>query len=170
MKFPLDRINNLPQSSNVTTTTTRHTKNMNIEEAIIQLTAAMRENTAAVREILAVATSNVASTAVPTEEKPAKVKKVKAEKIAVLPDPEPVEEPTPEPVEVPTPEPTAEPTKELSHDEKLAALKETVKGKFFENEGNRVKFSDLREKYKVENIKGLTAENIDAFIAEVESW
>lgn len=152
---------------------------MNIEEAIIQLTAAMRENTAAVREILAVATSNVASTAVPVAAEPVKVKKTKAEKIAVLPDPDLGVDPEvrakiAEVVGNPEPyteaELAAEPTKELSHDEKLAALKETVKGKFFENEGNRVKFSDLREKYKVENIKGLTAENIDAFIAEVESW
>jgi hypothetical protein len=154
---------------------------MNIETAIAQLTEAVKENTAALREILSVGAVTAADTLVPAAPKK---RAAKAAPLEVV-EPEPVVEETPEPEYVspsvftePEPEcptPIAEETPEVPDipvAELRNSLKEVIKGKLLADTEGRVKatFDALRAKYGVAVIKELTDDQVGAFYAEVLTW
>jgi hypothetical protein len=171
---------------------------MNIETAIAQLTEAVKENTAALREILSVGAVTAADTLVPAAPKK-RASKVEVLKISLDQPPLAVAEETPvhdieppespeEPVVEETPEPeyvspsvftepelVAEETPEVPDipvAELRNSLKEVIKGKLLADTEGRVKatFDALRAKYGVAVIKELTDDQVGAFYAEVLTW
>lgn len=150
---------------------------MSIEQRIAENTAALIENTAVLREILAASgTAPAAATAV-------KKSRTKAEPLAVVPDPEPVIEETPEPKapvieETPEPEPeapviekTPEPTTSVVPDlpipELRKVMKEQIKERIFSDPAFDAQFKAARKKFGVEIIKDLADDQVAAFYAEV---
>jgi hypothetical protein len=152
---------------------------MNIEQQLAELTQALKENTAALREILSVGAVTAADT-------PAKKRAPKAEPLAVVaetPTPEPVVEETyepecPAPVAEPEPEPEPEPVEEapqvpdLPVAELRNSLKEVIKGKLLADTEGKVKatFDALRAEYGVSVIKELTDDQVSEFYAAVLRW
>jgi len=151
---------------------------MTIEQQIAELTQALKENTAALREILSVG----AVTAEPptpkkragktTEPTPAQAEA--REKIQEVLDQDP-------PItasavtETPAPEPAPEPVEEvpdLPVAELRAQLKEVIKGKLLGDTEGQIKqtFDALRAKYGVSVIKELTDDQVGAFYQDVLSW
>jgi hypothetical protein len=162
---------------------------MNIEHQIAELNQALKENTAALREILSVGAVTAADTLVPD------APKKRAAKTA-LPHPEPevsipvfdhtlpVIEETPEenggsdldihPAEEDcggtveaAPQVPDLPVAELRN-----SLKEVIKGKLLGDTEGQIKqtFDALRAKYGVSVIKELTDDQVGEFYAEVLSW
>lgn len=124
---------------------------MNIEQAIIDLTAAVNANTEALKQVLAQAGTTPAP----------EPKKTKTKKIEVEPAPEPVVETQPEPVS--EPEPAAEPTTPevtfKDQDDFIARLTSKVQG-IFASAGNavgdkKIAYATLRGKYGVKSAKEL---------------
>ena len=133
---------------------------MNIEQAIAQLTEAVNQNTAALKEILSVGSITAADTLVT----PAPKKRAAKAPLAIVEEPV-VEEPVVE-------EPVVEEIPDLPPAELLAKLKELIKGKLLADTEGRVKitFDALRQKYGVSVIKELTDDQVAPFYKEVLSW
>lgn len=153
---------------------------MNIELAIAQLTEAVKENTAALQEILKVGSITAAETLTPAApkkpkseqkapltvvEEPAAAEPAAAEPAAAEPEPE-ATEPEPEATE------SAPEVPDLSIDKLRESLKEVIKGKLFDDKEGKVKptFDALRAKYGVTIVKNLTDEQVRPFYAEVLGW
>jgi hypothetical protein len=153
---------------------------MNIETAITQLTEAVKENTAALREILSVGAVTAADTLVPAPAKKRKAEPTVKENLTV--QPELAVEPEPEPVaeETTAPEPTPEPkpiedtpqVPDLPVAELRNSLKEVIKGKLLGDTEGQIKqtFDALRQKYGVSVIKELTDDQVAPFYGEVLTW
>ena len=163
---------------------------MNIEQAIAQLTEAVNQNTAALKEILSVGSITAADTLVT----PAPKKRAAKAPLAIVEEPvveepvveepvveepvveEPVvEEPVVEEPVVEEPvveEPVVEEIPDLPPAELLAKLKELIKGKLLADTEGRVKitFDALRQKYGVSVIKELTDDQVAPFYLEVTRW
>lgn len=171
---------------------------MTIETAIAQLTEAVKENTATLREILSVGATTATDTLVPAPRKRA----AKAAPLTVVepePEPEPVTKETPEPecptpteepaaeepaepeapaAEEPTPEapaaeePEIEEVPDLPVPELRAKLKQLIQGKLLEDTEGRIKpiFADLRAKYGIGLIKELSDDQVAPFYKEVLHW
>ena len=160
---------------------------MTIEHQIAELTQALKENTAALREILSVGATTAADTLVPA------APKKRAAKLAVVEpaiEPEPVVEETPEPEYVspsvftePAPEPEETPAPDSEPEETPQvpdlpvpelrnSLKEVIKGKLLADTEGQIKqtFDALRAKYGVSVIKELTDDQVGAFYSEVLKW
>jgi hypothetical protein len=163
---------------------------MTIEHQIAELTQALKENTAALREILSVGAATAADTLVPA---PAKKRAAKAEPLRVIADEMPSAEPEcPAPVAEETPEEkggsdldihpaeedcggtveAAPQVPDLPVPELRNSLKEVIKGKLLADTEGQIKqtFDALRAKYGVSVIKELTDDQVAPFYAEVLSW
>jgi len=157
---------------------------MTLEHQIAELTQAVKENTAALREILSVGATTAADTLVPA------APKKRAAKLAVVePEPEPE---CPAPVAEETPEENGgsdldiEPAEEdcggtveaapevpdLPVAELRNSLKESIKGKLLADTEGVIKpiFDALRAKYGVAVIKELTDDQVAPFYGEVLTW
>jgi hypothetical protein len=153
---------------------------MNIETAITQLTEAVKENTAALREILSVGAVTAADTLVPTPAKKRKAEPTVKENLTVQPElaVEPEPEPVAEETTAPEPESEAETVEEtpqvpdLPVAELRNSLKEVIKGKLLADTEGAVKttFDALRQKYGVSVIKELTDDQVAPFYGEVLTW
>ena len=154
---------------------------MNIEQQIAELSQALKENTAALREILSVGAVTAADTTpkkrAPKAAEPTPAQAEAREKIQEVLDQDPpitasavtetpAPEPAPEPVEE-TPEVPDLPVAELR-----AKLKEEIKGKLLADTEGQIKqtFDALRAKYGVSVIKELTDDHVGAFYSEVLTW
>lgn len=148
---------------------------MSIELAIQDLTAAVRENTAAQKELLALAVGNAATNLVETpaaEPKKAAKKAAKKTDLKVVePEPEPAAaepEPTPEPEPVAAePEPVA-PVEDIETLRKT--LFDTVKAKLADKPELRDTFKALRDKFGVERVPQLSEDQVQPFLDEVLTW
>jgi len=160
---------------------------MTIEQQLAELTQALKENTAALREILSVGAVTAADTLVPTTPKKRAAKAALLAVVEPEPEPEclaPVAEETPEenggsdldihPAEEDcggtveaAPEVPDLPVAELRN-----ALKEVIKGKLLADTEGTVKatFDALRAKYGVSVIKELTDDQVSEFYATVLRW
>jgi hypothetical protein len=169
---------------------------MNIEQQIAELTQALKENTAALREILSVGAVTAADTLVPTPAKkraskaPEVIQVVKASDttpipleegesrtLVIVPDENPAPEPEPEYVSPsvftePEPEPETPEVPDLPVAELRNSLKEVIKGKLLADTEGQVKatFDALRAKYGVAVIKELTDDQVSSFYGEVLTW
>jgi len=141
------------------TTLTLRTKqpthnNTMIEQHLIDLTEAIKANTAAINAILANSGPAPADTT-PEAPAPAETKaKVKKESPAA-----------PAPAPAPTPEPEAPAEKVVTHDELAAAIRLRLK----EGESFKSQFSALRVEYNVASITELTDSNRGGFLARINA-
>lgn len=132
-----------------------------IEQHLIELTEAIKANTANLTTILERTGANQTPAATPAPA--AKPAKVKAEA------PAPVVAPKVEPVEIEvTPEPEAEPEAEIPV-VTYEALADIVRGRLKEGEGFKSQFKALREEFKVGSITELTDENRGTFLDRINA-
>jgi len=145
---------------------------MNLELAITQLAEAVKENTAALREILSVGSITATETPAPKKGRASKTAPLTVVETAVKEDLTP--EPAPEEPAMPTaePEPETPEVPDLPVAELRNSLKEVIKGKLLADTEGVIKpiFDALRAKYGVAVIKELTDDQVEAFYGEVLAW
>lgn len=142
---------------------------MNIEQSIAELIAALKENTAATRELLSagevVCTTPTTSTAVEVETPAAEPAKKRTKK-ATTPEPEaPAAEQEEEAEVTDTPVVPELPIAKLR-----ASLKEAIKAKMFADPTAKATFADARTKYGIQLIAELADDQVAEFYKEVLNW
>jgi hypothetical protein len=157
---------------------------MSIEQLIADNTAALKENTAVLREVLAASAATTPVAATTPAPAPAKTGK-KAAKLDVVetPAPEPVVEETPAPAaeETPEAEPEApvveettapESTEPVNRDETILEISQEVKGWLGRSGAkmaeNMAKYTELRAKWGIQKVTDLEDDKLMPFSNDIK--